>query len=681
MRHRFLRNAHMAIENRQLQRALDQNAELRRLGREAAFAGLPDATALKRRAHAIRTRAIEQLPELLKDLTEKLESNGWIVHHAASADQACAQIIGIAGEMGADLVVKSKSMVTEEIGLNHALMEAHVTPVETDLGEFIVQLRGETPGHIITPAIHLLRKQVAETFMDELGIDYTDDISDMTRAARHKLREAFLTAGVGISGVNFGVAETGTICLVTNEGNGRMVTTLPPVHIAVMGIERIVPTLEDLGIMLQLLPRSATGQTLSSYVTLIQAPRGPQDLDGPHTRHLVLLDNGRSATRDGEMRSILFCIRCGACLNACPVFREVGGHSYESPYPGPIGSVLSAALYSVEEFGHLAKASTLCGACRDVCPVDIDLPTLLLRTRDKSIREIPPGVPSRWAVRLYAWLCTSGRRYSSALKLAGTISRLSLPLGEWISRLPPPLNAWTRYRDFPPFQPRPFRDRYRYMNFTDTAGGHFSGDRDTARGAALTQRPEKPPTIHFEQAVVEAGAEFLRCKVEDLEEVLVTIMSGIDDDQILVDPQVLQHYPTLQPGMETAGFKLVEANLERDLPERERQERLAIQDEPTIGMTMGVAAFADSGSVVVDQSLRSASISSLLPDVHVTLIGPDHVYAGMLEWLTHEGARALRGKQSMVMITGPSRTADIEMSLTIGVHGPGRLIVILVEVH
>ena len=316
---------------------------------------------------------------------KKVESNGVFVHRAASAEEACRQVIDIAGQHGAVLIAKSKSMVSEEIGLNLALGREGVESVETDLGEFIVQLRGESPTHIVTPAIHLRRQDVADTFERELGMQYSTNVEDLNAVARGTLREIFLSAHVGISGVNFGVAETGTICLVTNEGNGRMVTTLPPLHIALMGIERLLPGLDDLDLMLQLLPRSSTGQKLTSYVSLIQRPREDVDAEGPDERHLILIDNGRSRLAEGPLAESLYCIRCGACLNACPVYQEIGGRSYHSVYSGPIGSVISPGLFGVRTYGHLAKACTLCGVCREA-GLTISTRSTIRRARGTQIR-------------------------------------------------------------------------------------------------------------------------------------------------------------------------------------------------------------------------------------------------------------------------------------------------------
>jgi L-lactate dehydrogenase complex protein LldF len=379
----------------------------------------------------VRAEVIARLDEYLQTFSAKAAKNGLIVHRAADADEAVNLVLQIAGTSAAGkLVAKSKSMVSEEIELNHALEREGARVVETDLGEYIVQLRGEKPAHIITPAVHLRRHEVGQLFQEKLGIPFTDDISVLTSAARKLLREVFLTADVGISGVNFGVAETGTLCIVTNEGNGRMVTTVPPVHIALMGMERLVPTLDDLALMLSLLPRSATAQKLTVYTQLLHSPRRPDEVDGALQRHLIIVDNGRSRIRNSRLQESLYCIRCGACLNACPVFREIGGHAYIgadgkiAPYPGPIGSVVSPGLLGLERFGHLAQASSLCGACKDACPVDIDLPRLLTDVRagpekpTASKEAIGLSSPSAIGLRAYGVIASSPRLFEAAQSLA-----------------------------------------------------------------------------------------------------------------------------------------------------------------------------------------------------------------------------------------------------------------------
>ncbi len=459
-----------ALGNPTLQLALDRNAERRVAGRNQRFAELPDAEAVRDRGRAIRIETLAHLDRYLEQFAANVEKRGGRVHWAADAAEARKIILDIVkavppspGGRGArgegELVAKSKSMVSEEIELNHALAAAGVRAVETDLGEFIVQLRHETPSHIITPAVHLRREDVSDLFHKEFGMEPTLDVEAMTAVARAELRRVFFGADVGLSGVNFGVAETGTIAIVSNEGNARLCTTLPRVHVALMGLERLVPTLADLEVMMRLLPRSATAQKLSSYVSLITGPRQPGEPDGPEELHVVVLDNGRSSVLGGELAEALLCIRCGACLNVCPVYREIGGHAYGSTYGGPIGSVLSPALFG-SDFGELANASSLCGACRDICPVRIDIPTMLLAVRGQQAAE---GRAPRWlkaGMRAWQWVMATPARYRAAQALAAIGTRLLSRDGR-IRALPPPLNAWTRRRDFPVFARDSFRARWK----------------------------------------------------------------------------------------------------------------------------------------------------------------------------------------------------------------------------
>jgi L-lactate dehydrogenase complex protein LldF len=459
-----------ALKNPTLQVALDHNQERRVAGRDAAFAALPEAEAVRDRGRTIRLETLARLDEYLTQFADQVERRGGTVHWAADAAEARAIVLGIAREAGArrapgravpPVVVKSKSMVSEEIALNPALEAAGMRVVETDLGEFIVQLRGEPPAHLITPAVHLRREDVSALFQARFGMAPTLDVAAMTKVARAELRRAFFSAEVGISGVNFGVAESGTLALVTNEGNGRLCTTVPPVHIALMGLERLVPTLGDLEVMLRLLPRSATAQKITSYVSLLTGPRRAGEADGPEALHVVLVDNGRTRMLAGPLREALLCIRCGACLNVCPVFAEIGGHAYGSPYGGPIGAVVSAGLFG-SEFSQLANASTLCGACRDICPVRIDIPTMLLQVRGDYVRARQPPRWQRLGMRAWAWAMRGPRRYRLAQRLAAwaTAAAARVQGGGWVRRLPGPLRAWTARRDFPPFAGRTFRERW-----------------------------------------------------------------------------------------------------------------------------------------------------------------------------------------------------------------------------
>ncbi|MGH2522331.1 MAG: lactate utilization protein B, partial [Anaerolineales bacterium] len=465
-----------ALHNPTLQIALDRNTEQRVKGRNQRFAELPDAEAVRDRGRAIRIEALSHLDRYLEQFAKNVEKNGGRVHWAADAAEARQLMLDLirtatsytpthpsrstlpagdeaSGHTYAPLVAKSKSMVSEEIELNHALEAAGIRAVETDLGEFIVQLRHETPSHLITPAVHLRREDVSELFQKEFDMPPTLDVAAMTAVANRELRRIFFTADVGLSGVNFGVAETGTLALVTNEGNGRLSTTIPRAHIALMGIERLVPTLADLEVMMRLLPRSATAQKLTAYVSLITGPRRPDEPDGPEELHVILLDNGRSRTLGTELAESLLCIRCGACLNVCPVYREIGGHAYGSTYGGPIGSVVSPALFG-SEFGELANASSLCGACRDICPVRIDIPTMLLAVRGRQVAEGRAPAWLRLGMKIWAWTMASPARYRLAQSVAALGTRLLARNGR-LRSLPPPLDAWTRRRDFPVFAREP----------------------------------------------------------------------------------------------------------------------------------------------------------------------------------------------------------------------------------
>src|SRR5882672_3369514 len=380
----FDANARAALANPQLRGALRNATSLFGARRLQAAQSLDNWEALRSQARAIKDETLLHLDQYLEEFAANAEKAGAQIHWARDADEANGIVCRLAGERGARLVVKSKSMVTEEIHLNAALEAVGVAALETDLGEYIIQLAGETPSHIIAPAIHKTKGQIAELFTEKLGIAPTDDIDRLTSAARQVLREKFAAADMGISGVNFGVAETGTILILENEGNIRLTTSLPKTHVAVMGIEKIIPGFADLEVFLKLLPRSGTGQHLTAYQSLITGTKRGADQEGPDELHIVLLDNGRSKMLAHRItRQSLACIRCGACLNACPVYQQIGGHAYGSVYPGPIGAVITPQLIGLDKAAKLPYASSLCGACREVCPVKIDIPRLLLHLRSE----------------------------------------------------------------------------------------------------------------------------------------------------------------------------------------------------------------------------------------------------------------------------------------------------------
>jgi len=450
----FRREAAVAVADAHLQAALETATGRFRTAREIVLAELPDADRLRDHLKAVRAATIANLAGYLEQFEQNATAAGAHVHWARDAAEASAIVTRLARERGVTLAAKSKSMATEEIHLNDALLAAGVTPVETDLGEWILQLAGEPPYHIIAPAIHKTRDQVAALFVQETGAPLPDDnIPTLTATARRELRQRFLDAGMGISGGNIAVAETGSIVLVTNEGNGRMVTSLPPVHVAVIGIEKVAPTWNDAAAWLALLARSATGQPLSIYTTVITGPARAGDPDGPEEVHVILLDNGRSRLLDTAYEEILQCIRCGACLNICPVYREAGGHAYASPYSGPIGAVITPLLFGVENYPALPHASTLCGACQDVCPVRIDLPRMLLELRAEEVRH---GLASTTES-----LLEKGAAFVLAHERLLRLGRGALALGQkpfvrnGQIRLPAALNL-AGERDLPAFAPRSF---------------------------------------------------------------------------------------------------------------------------------------------------------------------------------------------------------------------------------
>ena len=339
---------------------------------------------LREQGREIKRHTLDNLDYYLELLRERVIANGGHVHFAKDADEARAIVGHIAQTRGLKLAIKSKSMVSEEMGLNPFLEDMGVEPVETDLGEYIIQLANETPFHIIAPAMHKSKEEVSELFGKKIGRPNLKDIESMAGAAREVLREKLVSADMGITGANFLVAETGTVTLITNEGNGRFCTSVPRVLVSITGMEKIVPSMEDLPVFIRLLPRAATGQRISSYVTHVYGPKRSDDEDGPEEFHLVIVDNGRSRLlADPDLREALYCIRCGACLNACPVYRKVGGHSYGWVYPGPIGAVVSPVLVGLERSKDLPNASSLCGACRDVCPLKINIPRMLLKLRSQ----------------------------------------------------------------------------------------------------------------------------------------------------------------------------------------------------------------------------------------------------------------------------------------------------------
>jgi L-lactate dehydrogenase complex protein LldF len=443
--------AHETLQNAQLRRNLGKATATIRAKRLRAIGELPDWEALRDAGEAIKAHAMATLPEQLERLEEQVTRSGGVVHWARDGGEANAIVASIARAHGTNEVIKVKSLATDEIELNDALERAGVHAVETDLAELIIQLDGDSQSHILVPAIHRNRAEIAQIFRRELGVEVSDEPDDLTAAARAHLREKFLSVKVGVSGANFAVAETGHVVVVESEGNGRMCTTLPEVLVSVVGIEKVLPRFSDLEVMLQLLPRSSTGERMNPYTSIWSGVSGG---DGPREFHLVLLDAGRTDVLADEVgRAALRCIRCSACLNVCPVYERTGGHAYESIYPGPIGAILTPQLRGLENAPTLPWASSLCGACYEVCPVKIDIPSILVHLRGRVVRETKAeGWSERAAMGAMARVFASRRTYEAAQRMA------KLGRGPLASAA---LRPWTRSRELPAVPDQTFRDWWR----------------------------------------------------------------------------------------------------------------------------------------------------------------------------------------------------------------------------
>ena len=429
--------------------------------RRAQFTDQDELQGLRELGATIRRYSLANLPRLLEQLEANLTANGVKVHWAQNAAEANAIALQIAQRVNAKRIIKGKSMVSEEVGFNHAMEAAGIEAFESDMGEYIVQLAGEAPSHIIMPAIHKTKQEIAQLFADEVpGVTYTEDVDALIQIGRNVLRRKFADADIGLSGVNFMVAETGTLCLIENEGNGRMCTTVPKVHIAITGIEKVVEKLNHVPPLLSLLTRSATGQSVTTYVNMISGPRKADEKDGPEEVHLILLDNGRTqAYADDELRATLQCIRCGACMNHCPVYARIGGHAYGTTYPGPIGAIISPHMLGLEATYPLAFASTLCGACNEVCPVKIPITDILVRLRNEA--QAKPETEDATlrgsgAARTVA-ASTVWSMWSQVYSKSGLYKLASWFMSRGRSLSPSEQGAWTRSRT--PLVPAPKRLR------------------------------------------------------------------------------------------------------------------------------------------------------------------------------------------------------------------------------
>ena len=460
----FKDNVAKALSDGQLQYAMTETGPRFIVKRTKAREALPEFDALRDQSRDIKNHVLDHLDLYLERYEAKVKDAGGHVHWAQDAEEARAAILSICRSVNARIVTKGKSMISEEIELNHYLEKHGIQPVETDLGEYLIQIRNERPSHIIAPAVHLTRDQVEADFRKaHTHLDPNRDLTEipaLVEEARTVLREKYFAADVGITGANFLIAETGTSIIVTNEGNGDLTQTLPKVHIVLASIEKIVPTLEDAATILRVLARSATGQDFSNYTTLSTGPRREGDPDGPGEYHVIILDNGRSNVLGTEFQDMLRCIRCGACLNHCPVYNAVGGHAYGWVYPGPIGSVVTPALVGIENAKHLPNASAFCGRCEEVCPMRIPIPKMLRHWREKEFeRHLQPNA-QRWGLNAWAWLAKRPGLYRKATALA---ARVLTNQGHGKGRLSkvPLASGWTQFRELPAPQGKTFHQLWK----------------------------------------------------------------------------------------------------------------------------------------------------------------------------------------------------------------------------
>jgi L-lactate dehydrogenase complex protein LldF len=696
----FPKAASVTLRDSQLRRNLAKATSTIRAKREGVVAELPDWQELRRAGRAIKDASLAALDQHLSALEAAVVSAGGVVHWANDGNEGCSIVADVARSHGVDEVVKVKSIATDEIKLNEALAAAGVRAVETDLAELIIQLGNDRQSHILVPAIHKNRAEIRELFARELGLpDLTDEPAALTEAARLHLRSKFLSARMGVSGANFAVAETGTVSVFESEGNGRMCTTLPEVLVTVMGIEKLVPAWRDMEVFLQLLPRSSTGERMNPYTSFWT---GVRPGDGPREFHLVLLDNGRTGVLADQLgRQALRCIRCSACLNVCPVYSRTGGHAYESVYPGPIGAILTPQLHGLRSGRSLPYASSLCGACYEVCPVEIDIPRVLVHLRSRVVETEPVWKPERAAMRAMYRAFSSARAFERAQRAARLGSR-PLARGGRIARLPWPLSGWTETRDLVAPHPETFRDWWRRER---------GGDEGPRRDAAAPRLERLPP---YTRSTFQArtGADARTAILGRIREALADRPQTVeaprgyrrtsDDSRAAIVARFLERVGEYKASVRSAtaeelpsvlGRLCAQAGAERlaapdDLPDALRPDGVELvpdaglspHDLDRLGgaLTTCALAIAETGTIVLDggpgQGRRAVT---LVPDYHLCVVEADAVVATVPEAVERLEPTVKEGRP-LTFIAGPSATSDIELNRVEGVHGPRTLHVVVV---
>jgi len=674
-----------ALADTALRAAVREGSTTKLTARAAALQGVSDFEALRDLAARIKQHALENLDHYLEQFAGQVRQLGGHVHLARTAAEANACIAGIARDNGLRLCAKAKSMTSEEIGLNQALAAAGVRVVETDLGEFIVQLDHDRPSHIVTPIMHKNRRAVAAALSRALGLVAPEDPAALARHARGYLRDIFRRCDLGVTGVNFAVAETGTLCICTNEGNGRLTATRPRVHIALMGIEKIIPRLADLAVFLKVLARSATGQPITVYTSLINGPRRSGDPDGPEQLHVVILDAGRWAIQRSEYRDVLRCIRCGACLNACPVYRQIGGHAYGHVYPGPIGKLLAPLLGDAAHYADLPQASTLCGLCREVCPVRIDIPDLLIRLRRDQLRRRLVPWRRRAAFRALFTVLSSPRLLRLAQRAAYLLVGSGAE-GAGGKRRPERAAAATATGTLPRPAPRSFRALWKQEQRrpirtpgappggrkhvpAPPAAAAFAPHQERLAGLPAPEAARRVPASAdllavFLERARSVGLHARMCEPATLSRQIARVIGERAASSAAGLPKVI-----IEPGV---PFR---AELERALAGVAELPAPEAGDDALFGADVGItgvwAAVAETGSLVCCSGDRLWRSLSLVPPLHIAIVRAGQIVPDLLDLFTDRRPPDLPA--AVTLISGPSKTADIEGVLVTGVHGPGEV--------